>query len=107
MIESGRASVPPNDVALGYITRADCAAAAAAVLATPGHENMIYDIAGPELVGVREIAAAAAAVSGRDIEIIEGGGGGFGMASLGFVSDDFERLTGRKAMSVRELLASN
>jgi NAD(P)H dehydrogenase (quinone) len=107
MIESGRASVPPNDVALGYITRADCAAAAAAVLATPGHENMIYDITGPELVGVREIAAAAAAVSGRDIEIIEGGGGGFGMASLGFVSDDFERLTGRKAMSLRELLASN
>ena len=106
MIQSGTASVPSNDVAMGYITRADCAAAAAAVLTTPGHENMIYDLTGPELVGAREIAEAASAVSGTEIEIIEGGagGGGFGIASLGFVSDDFETLTGRRPTSIRELL---
>jgi NAD(P)H dehydrogenase (quinone) len=109
MIESGRAAVPPNDVAMGYVTRADCAAAAAAVLTTPGHANRVYDITGPELVGTREIAAAAAAVGGRKIEIVEGGAGrgGMGMAALGFVSDDFERLTGRKPMSLRALLTAD
>jgi NAD(P)H dehydrogenase (quinone) len=29
MIESGRATVSPNDMPMGYVTRADCAAAAA------------------------------------------------------------------------------
>jgi NAD(P)H dehydrogenase (quinone) len=107
MIESGRASLPPNDIPMGYVTRADCAAAAAAVLATPGHENRIYDITGPESIGTREIAAVAAAVSGRQIEIVEAGpgrGGGLGLAALNFVSDDFETLTGRPPTSLRELL---
>ena len=108
MIESGRASVPPNDIAMGYVTRADCAAAAAAVLATPGHENRIYDITGPESIGTREIAAAASAVSGRQIEVVEGGAGrggsGLGLAALNFVSDDVETLTGRRPTSIRELL---
>jgi uncharacterized protein YbjT (DUF2867 family) len=92
---------------MGYVTRADCAAAAAAVLATPGHENRIYDITGPESIGTREIAAVAAAVSGRQIEIVEAGpgrGGGLGLAALNFVSDDFETLTGRPPTSLRELL---
>jgi NAD(P)H dehydrogenase (quinone) len=108
MIASGRASVPPNDIPMGYVTRADCAAAAAAVLATPGHENRIYDITGPESIGTREIAEAAAAVSGREIEIVEGGGGrgggGLGLAALNFVSDDFEMLTGRRPTSLSQLL---
>jgi len=107
MIESGRAVVPPNDVGMSYVTRADCAAAAAAVLTTPGHENKIYDITGPAVVGTRDIAEAAAAVSGKAIEIVEGStGGGFALRSLAFTSPDFETLTGRPATSVRELLES-
>jgi NAD(P)H dehydrogenase (quinone) len=97
MIESGR-------------TRADCAAAAAAVLTTPGHENRIYDITGPAVVGMREIAAAASAVSGREIDIVEGGAGGrggLGLAALSFVSDDVERLTGLRPTSIRQLLEAN
>ena len=93
---------------MGYITRADCAAAAAAVLATPGHENKIYDLTGPELVGTREIAAAASAVSGKPIEIVEGGSAPpFALPALAFVSSDFETLTGRRPTSVRELLEAN
>lgn len=109
MIESGRAEVPADDAGMSYITRADCAAAAAAVLSTPGHENRIYDITGPQVVGTREIAAAAAAVSGAQIEIVElsEGGGGFALPSLGFVSDDFQNLTGRQPTSLRELLAAS
>jgi hypothetical protein len=47
-------------------------------------------------------------VSGRAIEIVEGagGGGGLGIASLGFVSGDFEMLTGRPPTSVQELLVA-
>jgi len=110
MVASGRAVVPPNDVKMSYITRADCAAAAAAVLATRGHENVVYDLTGPELVGTREIAAAASAVSGQPVDIVEGAAGsasGFGIAALGFVSSDFERLTGRRPTSVRELLEAH
>src|SRR5690606_41828304 len=46
-IESGRAEVPPNEVGMSYVTRADRAAAAAALLATPGHETTTDDITGP------------------------------------------------------------
>ena len=110
MVATGRAVVPADDIRMSYVTRADCAAAAAAVLTSPGHENRIYDITGPELVGTREIAAAASAVSGMPIEIVAGGAGdgpGFGIAALGFTSTDFETLTGRRPTSVRELLEAN
>jgi NAD(P)H dehydrogenase (quinone) len=110
MIAAGRAVVPPNDSPIGYVTRADCAAAAAAVVSTPGHENRIYDITGPELIGVREIAAAAAAVSGKSIEIVPGGAdtpAGLGSPAMSRVSTDVADLTGRRPMSVRELLAAS
>jgi len=40
------------------------------------------------------------------VECDAGGGSGFGLASLGFVSTDFEMLTGRPPTSVRQLLES-
>ncbi len=110
MVAAGRAVIPPNEYPIGYITRADCAAAAAAVLTTPGHENMAYDITGPELLGVREIAAAASAVTGKPIEVVKGGADtrpGFGRPQMSFLSQDFRKLTGREPMSIRELLAAN
>jgi NAD(P)H dehydrogenase (quinone) len=69
MVADGQAIVPSNEVKLGYVTREDCAAAAAAVLSTPGHEDKAYDITGPELIGQREIAAAASAATGRNIAV--------------------------------------
>ena len=109
MIESGRAEVPADDAGMSYITRADCAAAAAVVLSTPGHENRIYDITGPQVIGIREIAAAATAFSGTPIAIVElsEGGSGFALPALGFVSGDFQNLTGRQPTSLRELLAAS
>jgi NAD(P)H dehydrogenase (quinone) len=110
MIAAGRAVVPPNDSPIGYVTRADCAAAAAAVISTPGHENKIYDITGPELVGVREIAAAASAVAGKPIEIVSGGvdtPAGLGSPAMSRVSTAVQDLTGRRPTSVRELLAGS
>jgi len=109
MIAAGRAILPPRESPVSYVTRADCAAAAAAVLATPGHENRIYDITGPEAVGTRAIAAAASAVSGRAIEIVPGGAdtpAGLGTPSLSLVSTHVADLTGRPATSIRDLLAA-
>ncbi|MEJ0005047.1 MAG: hypothetical protein WDM77_01270 [Steroidobacteraceae bacterium] len=36
MIADGKATVPPGEVRVGYVSRGDCAAAAAAVLSTAG-----------------------------------------------------------------------
>ena len=106
MLAEGKAAVSESDVRIGYITREDCAAAAVAALSNPGHENKEYDITGPELVGPREIAAAASAVTGDAIELAPADPNarrGFGGPSFEVVSDDFEKLTGRPAMSVRGL----
>jgi NAD(P)H dehydrogenase (quinone) len=110
MVASGRAVIPPDESPIGYVTRADCAAAAAAVLSTPGHENKAYDITGPELLGVREIAAAASAVTGKPIEVVQGGAEtrpGFGRPAMAFTTTDVLDLTGRPPTSVRELFQAN
>jgi NAD(P)H dehydrogenase (quinone) len=108
MIADGKATVSDSDSRIGYVTREDCAAAAAAVLSTSGHENKAYDITGPELIGPREIAAAASAVTGKKIELVTADPNaparrGFGGPAFEIVSDDFAKLTGRPATSVREL----
>ena len=110
MVADGRAVIPPNESTIGYVTREDCARAAAAVLSTPGHENKAYDITGPELLGVRETAAVASAVTGKPIEIVQGDADvrpGFGRPAMSFTTSHFEELTGRKPTSLRELFAAN
>lgn len=109
-IADGRAVIPPNESPIGYITREDCARAAAAVLATPGHEVKAYDITGPELIGVREAAAIASSVTGKPIEVVQGGPDarpGFGRPAMAFTTTHFEELTGRKPTSLRELFEAN
>jgi len=111
MVDNGRAVVPPDETRLGYVTRADCAASAAAVLSTPGHDNKAYDITGPELLGQAEIARAASQVTGKPIEIIEGDGsaGGFRLRGkfLSITSTAVEDLTGRPATGIVALLQAN
>jgi NAD(P)H dehydrogenase (quinone) len=110
MVADGRAVIPPNESPIGYITREDCAVAAAAVLTSPGHENKAYDITGPELLGVRETAAAASAVTGRAIEVVQGGADarpGFGRPAMAFTTTHFRDLTGREPTSVRALFEAN
>jgi NAD(P)H dehydrogenase (quinone) len=113
MLADGKAAVSDSDARIGYVTREDCAAAAAAALSTSGHENKVYDITGPELIGPREIAAAASAVGGKPIALIpaDANAGGarraFGGPSIAVVSEDFTKLTGRPATSVRALLEAH
>jgi len=110
MVADGRAAIPPNESPIGYITREDCARAAAAVLATPGHEGKAYDITGSELLGVRQIAAAASAVTSKNIDVVQGGSDtrpGFGRPEMAFTTTHFEELTGRRPTTVRELFQAN
>lgn len=111
MVREGRAVIPPDETKMGYVTRADCAAAAAAVLITSGTENKAYDITGPGPIGIREIAEAATEVTGKPIEIIQGteDPGGFRLMGDFFsvTSKAVRDLTGRPATSIRDLLEAN
>jgi NAD(P)H dehydrogenase (quinone) len=105
MLAQGQASVPAHEDRIGYVTREDCAQAAAAALTTPGHENKVYDITGPELIGVREVAAAASGVTGKPIRLVPADATAaprraFGGPALSVTSEAVAQLTGRPATSL-------
>jgi NAD(P)H dehydrogenase (quinone) len=54
-----------------YVTREDCARAAAAVLASPPSGRRIFDVTGPAAVTQDEVAALAGELSGRKIQHVE------------------------------------
>jgi len=119
------------DARVAYVTREDCAAAAAAVLATPGHENKAYNITGPDAIGPRELVALASEISGKRVELMAYSEADYrarlaqsGMAEAainGTISFAAEldspylrepstavaKITGRPAKSVRQLLVEN
>jgi NAD(P)H dehydrogenase (quinone) len=119
------------DAAVAYVTREDCAAAAAAVLTTPGHENRAYNITGPDSIGPRELVALATELSGKRVELMplteqqyreQLAASGMAEAAVNGTisfaaeldsphlrepSDAVADLTGRPATSVRQLLEAN
>jgi len=129
-IAAGQHVFNSGDGAISYVTRADCAAAAAAVLAGDDHAGKAYDVTGPEALSGYDLAALASEVSGKQVEavavddetfvsiLVEHAGlpepiaqflASFGRAAregqLGLVSGDFERLTGRPPTRFRALLS--
>jgi NAD(P)H dehydrogenase (quinone) len=101
---------------IAYVTREDCARAAAAVLATDGHEYRAYDITGPAVVFPQDIARATTEVTGVPIEIQDPEPMGDdepapspppGSASFAIVSTAVEDLTGRPPESVADFLAAH
>ncbi len=50
-----------------FVHRDDCAAVAAEVLTSSGHEGRTYDVTGPELLSFADLTALAAKVSGRPV----------------------------------------
>jgi NAD(P)H dehydrogenase (quinone) len=128
-IAAGQHVFNSGDGGTSYVTRADCAAAAAEVLAGDGHAGKAYDVTGQEALTGYDLAALATEVSGKQVEavpvddeafvsiLVEHAGlpepvaqfiASFGRAAregqLGLVSDDFERLTGRPPAPFRALL---
>ena len=67
---SGRLVHNSGAGSIAYVSREDCAAAAAAVLTTEGHEGKAYDITGPEPLDQNDVAALLSEVSGRPVEAV-------------------------------------
>jgi NAD(P)H dehydrogenase (quinone) len=102
------------------IAKEDAAAAAVAVLTTDGHAGRTYDITGPELTTVRELAALAGvgydsvddatmrarfAAAGMDrADDLVSFGRAIREGWLAVRSDDVETLTGRRGRTMAELL---
>jgi len=128
-IETGSHVFNSGDGKCAYVARADCAAAAAAVLAGDGHEGKGYDITGPELLSGADLARLASEVSGKEVAavsvddeafidgLVEHAGlpspvaefiASFGKATregqLATLSEDVERLTGSQPRTMRQLL---
>ena len=70
IVSEGRYVTHTPDARVAYVTREDCAAAAAAVLVTRGHDNKAYNITGPDAIGPRELVALASEISGKPVELV-------------------------------------
>jgi NAD(P)H dehydrogenase (quinone) len=130
-VVSGRLVHNNGDGATAYVSREDCAAAAAAALTGDGHEDRIYDITGPELVTQAQLAAMVSDITGRPVEAVAidddqaaqnltAAGlpadaamayASFGTAVregvLAVVSTHVQDLTGRRPRSLREVLEAH
>jgi NAD(P)H dehydrogenase (quinone) len=69
-IVTGRLVHNNGDGETAKVSREDCAAVAAAVLSTEGHEGEAYDITGPQPLGQRDVAALLGELSGRPGEAV-------------------------------------
>jgi NAD(P)H dehydrogenase (quinone) len=59
-----------GDGRIAYVSREDCAAVAAAVLATPVSEGRVLDVTGPELFTAADLAALYGEVAGRTVATV-------------------------------------
>jgi NAD(P)H dehydrogenase (quinone) len=121
-----------GDGSVSYVSRVDCAAAAAGGLAGAARPGRAYDITGPEAITAAELAALASELSGRPIEVVAVDDdayvaglvehanmpdqvardvASFGTsARLGFgatVGDGVEELSGRPPRSFRDVLTAH
>jgi NAD(P)H dehydrogenase (quinone) len=55
---------------VAYVAREDCAAVAAAVLTTDGHEGAVYDVTGRQAYGAAELAVLYGELAGHRIEAV-------------------------------------
>jgi NAD(P)H dehydrogenase (quinone) len=113
---------------VGFVTRADCAAIAAAVLLEPPAGNQTLDVTGPEALDSADFAALLSKLSGKAIgvqsisvaalvdgmaqhgvprhlaEIFGSFDAGIAAGELAVVSDSVERFTGKKPESLADFL---
>jgi NAD(P)H dehydrogenase (quinone) len=129
-VASGQFHHNMGDGRTAYVSREDCAAAAAAVLAGGDeHARKAYDITGPELLGGDDLARIYGEAGGAEVEAVAVDDDAFaaGLLAAGLpeaaapllvsfgraireghldaLSDDVQRLTGRAPRSVRDVVA--
>jgi NAD(P)H dehydrogenase (quinone) len=69
-LRTGRWIACAGEGRMAQVTREDCVACAIAVLTTPGHEDIVYNITGSELMSFRDIAAIISDIAERPIEYV-------------------------------------
>jgi NAD(P)H dehydrogenase (quinone) len=127
----GRLVTNAGDGRVAPISRNDCAAAAAAVLTSDGHEGQTYEITGPDALSQADIARLLSEVAGRPVRLMHAGDRklSWGLGRLGtpkpvaraivdlgvatrqgyfdVVDDAFERVTGRRPRTLREVFVAH
>jgi NAD(P)H dehydrogenase (quinone) len=127
----GKLVTNAGDGCVAPISRADCAAAASAVLTSDGHDGETYEITGPEALSQSDIARLLSEISGRPVTVVRSGDRRlrWGLSRLGtpkpiaqaivdlgvatregyfdVVDAAFERLAGRRPQTLREVLTAN
>jgi len=130
-IQSGTLVNASENGKVAYITREDCARAAAAALASTFEGRRVLEISGPEAVSQTDLAQIASDLSGKQIgyvsvpleDVIKGMESvglprflaetfasfdtGTAQGVLAEVTDAFEDLTGHKPTTVREFLTAH
>jgi NAD(P)H dehydrogenase (quinone) len=66
-IASGKLEALAGNGGVGYVTREDCARAAAAALVAPDGESRTYEITGPAVVSYTDLAVIASALAGKPV----------------------------------------
>jgi NAD(P)H dehydrogenase (quinone) len=132
VLATGRLVTNAGDGRTAYVSRSDCAAVAASVLTSDGHEGKAYDITSADALNPTEVAALLSELSGVAVEptqltddewvatMVEHAGmpeqlardiATFGIAArrgyLGAVSTTVRELLGREPVGVQEVLQAN
>jgi NAD(P)H dehydrogenase (quinone) len=130
-VSYGKLVTNAGDGRIAPISRSDCAAAAAAVLTSDGHEGQTYEITGPDALSQADIARLLSEVAGRPVKVVQAGDRklSWGLSRLGtpkpvaraivdlgiatregyfdVVDDAFERVTGRRPSTLREVFIAH
>lgn len=69
-VAMGQLIAAAGDGGIGYVTREDCARAAAAALASPTAGRITLDITGPEVITYAELARLTSEISGRAVSYV-------------------------------------
>ncbi len=130
-VASGKLIAATGEGGAPYVTREDCAQAAAAALASSDASNKTWNITGPDLVTYGDLAKFASELTGhpvtyvpvtpeeREAQLVAAGTPEFiakllissqkaiAQGKMGTPTTAVKELTGRQPMSVREFLSAN
>ena len=70
MVQAGQITLPAVDTPEPFVDVDDIADVAVAALTEPGHAGEIYEVTGPRLLTLADVAAEISAASGRDIAYV-------------------------------------
>jgi NAD(P)H dehydrogenase (quinone) len=130
-VASGKLIAATGQGGAPYVTREDCAQAAAAALASSENQSKTWDITGPDLVTYAELAKLATELTGQPVtyapveaeertvqliavgtpepiaKMLVSGQVAIAQGKMGTPTTAVKMLTGREPMSVREFLSAN